>query len=489
MAYEAITGTDLDTPLAQLLTCEAIQPGSSAAYETCKVIYLFHPLGAKMVDTPIKMAQRQGRKVTIEDSPKTLVHEAYEAERLAMGVDDLIFGLASTARIYGIGSIVYGLKSAGIEPENTRQPINMDKLAAAPIEDLYFNNLDPLNTSGSLVLNQDPNAPDFQKPTIVTAAGQVYHRSRALVLMNERPIYIAYTGSAFGYVGRSVYQRALFPLKSFIGTMQTDDLVALKAGLLIAKMEQPGSIVDNIMQVLAGAKRALLKLARTGNVLEIGLKDSIETVDLQNIDKAMITARNDILKNISTAADMPAKLLENETFVEGFGEGTVDERNVAGYIDGIRTWLGPAYAFMDNLVQRRAWNRAFYATIQAQFPVEYGKVDYNVAFYKWQKSFKAVWPSMLIEPESEQAKAEDVKQKAILGAVEVLAPLLDPKNKTRLMSFAASNISTNKLLFRHPLEFSESDFEEYVPPQPVMAAEGADADKLPDEPRPFAAAA
>lgn len=489
MAYEAIAGTTLDTPLAQLLTCEAIQPGSAASYEICKEIYLYHPLGAKMVDTPIKMAQRQGRKVTIQDSPETLVYDAYEAERQALGADDLIFALASTARIYGVSALVYGLKSAGTEPEDTRKPIDLEALADAPIEDLYFNSLDPLNTAGSLVLNQNPNAPDFQKPTMVTSAGQVYHRSRSIVLMNERPIFIAYTGSAFGYVGRSVYQRCLFPLKSFVQTMQTDDMVSKKAGLIVAMMEQAGSIVDNIMATMSGIKRAMLKIARTGNVLEIGAKDRVESIDLQNIDKAMITSRSNILKNIATGADMPAKLLENETFIEGFGEGTVDERNVAGYIDGIRAWLGPAYKFMDEIVQRRAWNRAFYATVQKQFPDEYGNLDYNVAFYRWRKSFSAVWPSMLIEPESEQAKAEDVKQKAILGAVEVLGPLMDPRNKTRLLNFATMNLSTNKLLFRHPLEFSELDFEEYVPPQPVMQQEETESEELPREPRPFATSA
>ena len=41
--------------------------------------------------------------------------------------------------------------------------------------------------------------------------GQQYHPSRARICLNEMPVYLGYTNSAFGYVGRSVYQRALFP--------------------------------------------------------------------------------------------------------------------------------------------------------------------------------------------------------------------------------------------------------------------------------------
>src|SRR6185503_5172640 len=135
---------------------------------------------------------------------------------------------------------------------------------------------------GSLVLNQDPNSPDFQKHAAIAVAGQPYHRSRSVTLMNEKPIYISYTTSGFGFVGRSVYQRALFPLKSFIQTMITDDMVTRKAGLLVAKMKQPGSIADNLMAKALGIKRNLLKEASMNNVINIGPDDAIETLDMQN---------------------------------------------------------------------------------------------------------------------------------------------------------------------------------------------------------------
>ena len=117
--------------------------------------------------------------------------------------------------------------------------------------------------------------------------------------MNEEPIYIHYTSSAFGFVGRSVYQRALFPLKSFIQSMITDDMVTRKAGVLIAKIKPAGSIIDKTMAAMTGLKRNILKDAETNNVISIGQDDSVEAINMQNTDTAMTVARKNLLENIA----------------------------------------------------------------------------------------------------------------------------------------------------------------------------------------------
>src|SRR5262249_30514650 len=146
-----------------------------------------------------------------------------------------------------------------------------------------FNVLDPLNTAGSLVLNQDPNSFDFLKPADVSVGGRPYHRSRIVVVMNEEPIYIAYTSSAFGFVGRSVFQRALFPLKSFVQSMITDNLVSVKAGVIVAKMATPTSAIDGVLDALFAQKRQIVKEAAVGNVISIGTDENIESLNLVNI--------------------------------------------------------------------------------------------------------------------------------------------------------------------------------------------------------------
>lgn len=457
MASVTVNSASLGTPLTEILQSGAIEPGSEPSYELCKTILLYHPLGQRMAESPVKLALSQRREIAAPSGPEERIVEAFNKEWDRLDADKHIINLAKLSRTYGVASLAIGETN-----ESMATALDLDKLADA---DIFFSVFDPLNTAGSLVLNQDPNAPDFLKHTDITVSGRVWHRSRAVVLMNEEPVYIAYTTSAFGYTGRSVYQRALYPLKTFIQSMITDDMVTQKAGLLIAKMKPAGSIIDGAMTVFAGLKRAMLQGAATGNVLSIAPEESIETLNMMNVDGAAGFARGNVIKNIATAADMPAAIISQDTLTQGFGEGTEDAKNIARYVDGLRSWLKPAYDFLDPIVQHRAWNREFYAAIQADFK-EYAGVTYEQAFTEWSNSFSAEWPNFLIEPESERVKVDETKHKAIIGVIETMAPQLDPENKAELFKWASENLNENKLLFSTPLNLDIDALKEYVPPTP-----------------------
>lgn len=461
-----ISGSTLNSDLMDVLMAQDIQPGSDPSYQTCKTIYVSHPLGGKMVDAPIKMAQSQKREITVQDAPEEVI-EAFEKEWEKIGADGHIRNAKRISRIYGISALTLGCQD--IAPD---KPIDMTKIWDLPI---FFNALDPLNTAGSLVLNQIPTAADFNKPVTVTVNGQTFHRSRYQVVMNEEPVYLEYTNSAFGFVGRSVYQRALFPLKSFIRSMIADDMVVTKLGLLVAKQKSPGSIITNVMQKVAGIKRSLLKQAQTGQVMSIDVEESVETLDMQNVDGAGTFARKNILKNCATAGDMPAVLLENETLTEGFGEGTEDAKLIAGYIDGFRIELQPLYAWFDNIVQYRAWNPAFYQRIQRKYHEQYGAVAYEDAFSQWRQDFSAVWPSLLREPPSEKVKVEQTKLEAITAFAQTLLPAVDPDNKARVIQWAADNMSENKLMFPHELQLDYEGLREFQGEQQAQQEEQAKA--------------
>ena len=473
-----VTSAELGGALQSLLVCQEILPGSAASYQVCKAIYAYHPLGRKMVDSPIVMAQSQAREIAVADSPEDRVREAFLAEWTATNANEYISQTATVARIYGVASIIVGAK--GLDPASE---LPLDKLWGM---ELFFNVLDPLNTAGSLVLGQDPNAPDFLKYTGIAVQGIAYHRSRSVVVMNERPIYIEYTSSAFGYVGRSVYQRALYPLKSFVSTMVADDMVARKVGLLIAKLKPVASAVNAAIQRLAGVKRQLLQEAETNNVLSITTEETVESLNLQNIDGAGAFARGNILKNIATAADMPAKLLDNETMVEGFGEGTEDARNIARYVDGVREWMGPLYAFFDDIVMRRAWNPEFFEALKSEFPETYGKVSYTEAFYEWKNSFRAKWPSLLKDPETDQ-KNEETRQKAVTDLLGVLLPTLDPVNTATTIQWAVETVASNTILFPKPLVLDYEALAQHVQEQAARAQaleDAADDESTDDDPPP-----
>jgi hypothetical protein len=174
--------------LLSLLTAEDLVPGAPVSYQTAKTIYLYHPLGAKMAETPIRLAQSQRRKLSVtEPEPRLLArfNEVWDSlggidsASMPISADDLIANVKIQSRIYGIATIFVGERGKSLDG-----PLDLDKLADA---DLFFNVADPLNTAGSLVLDQDPTSPNFQRPVKVTVGGKAIHPSRCIVVMNERP--------------------------------------------------------------------------------------------------------------------------------------------------------------------------------------------------------------------------------------------------------------------------------------------------------------
>jgi len=463
MASVTIQGSSVGSSLSALLMSDDIEPGSEPGYSICRALYLYHPVGAKLAESPIKMAQFLPRDITVKTGPEETLRKAFLDQWAEDECTKRIRSVATQARVYGIASI-----ALLTEHGKPSEPLDAKALAD---ESIAFNVLDPLNTAGSLVLNQDPNSPDFQKHSDIAVNGTRYHRSRTVTLMHEQPIYIAYTSSSFGFVGRSVYQRCLYPLKSFVQTMRADDMVARKVGLIVASLKMAGSIVDAIMATAAAFKRRLLQVGQTDNVISVAEGETVTSLDLTNIDGPLAVARKHILENIAAAADMPAKLLNQETFAEGFGEGTEDAKAVSAYIDGVREWMAPVYSFMDMVTQRRAWNPRFYASLQEQFPEEYGQMSYDEAFYSWTNAFSAEWPSLLREPESEQVRVADVKLKAAVAAFQVLRPEVDPENAARLTEWLADQFNATRELFTTPLELDYEELRTYQPPQPQEAEE------------------
>lgn len=464
---QAYIGTTATSALMDLLMADSIVPGDQPSYALCKKIFVEHPLGGKLAESPVKLAQSQEREISIPGAPEDDLVEAFtrEWERLgAIGADMIIRNVRTVSRIYGIGSLAVGERGKDIG-----SPLNLEKLAKA---DLYFNVLDPLNTAGSLVLNQDPNSPDFMKPQQIAVNGKKWDTSRTITLLNEQPIYIEWSSSSFGFVGRSVYQRALYPLKSFIQSMLTDNSVTEKVGLLIMKMKSPGSIIDQRSVSWFGKKRESLKGAKTGNVLSVGIEENVESLNFTNLKDAAEYARANILKNIATAADMPASLINQETLAEGFGEGVEDAKNIARYIDGERIAMTPIYRFMDEIVMRRAWTEDFYKTIQQRFPEQYGDVPYLTAFYEWRNNFKAVWPNLLVEPDSEKIKVDDAIMKAAIALGEVLMPNMDPQNKATVAAWMADVMNERKLMTSEMLLLDEDALANYEPPDPFVTESG-----------------
>jgi hypothetical protein len=487
MAFLNLNNTAIGNSLMQLLIADDIQPGDSPSYQLCKTIYSYHPLGKKLCDGPIVLALSQEREISVPTGPDR-VRQAFVDQWKKDSCDRLITNVGSTSRRYGIAALAILVARGGVQIP-TDEPIPYDKLHELEVS---FSVLDPLNTAGSLVGDLNPNSMGFMKNAAIAVSGKRYHRSRAVVKMNEEPIYLEYTGSAFGYVGRSVYQRSLYPLKSFVKTMITDEMVATKAGVIVAKMKPAGSIVSNLMQTMFGQKRDIVKEAATWNVISITTEEEIAAIDLQNVNTAMEVSRRNIINNIALADGQPAILLNSDKYAEGFGEGTEDAAAVATYIKGVRDELGIVYDWLDPIVMHRAWNPNFYRTIQEELPDEWGRVGYEAAFQEWRNSFRAIWPSLIQEPDSDKVEVADKKLKALIALLQVLIPELDPANKGVVIQWVQDNFNELEDLFTVPLDLDMEGLLEWAEEQSARmeemgAGEDGGGDKEPPEPKPFAA--
>jgi Protein of unknown function (DUF1073) len=476
----------LGTPLTRLMMAEAIEPGSDLGYELAKILYTFHPLGAKMTEKPITLAQSIAREIAVpvRGEPRIVARFVETWDKISkIGATAEINNLMTMKRVYGISSL--GVGELGKE---TSTELDLAKIKEST--ELYFNVLDPLNTAGSLVLDQNPNSPNFLKPKgALSVSGQVWHASRSLPVMNERPLFIEWTPSAFGFVGRSVYQRALYPMKSYLQAMVTDQMIVQKAGLLVYKAASPGSVIDKIMLGFAALKRTALKAGNTGNVAQIGIDEDLQTLNFTNLEGPYALARTNIIKNIATACGMPASMLLEEALAEGFGEGVEDSNKEIQFLNYIREEMGPAYTFMDRIVQRKAWTAEFKETLHGEYP-EIAKQTYETWLHECIRAFSATWPNLKIEPESEKAKNQDVKFKAVIAALETMLPILDPDNSEVLIAWAADNFNEFESLFTGKINFDPDKLIEHLKKKSEAALmPPGEGEEEPKEPKPFAAAA
>jgi hypothetical protein len=388
--------------------------------------------------------------------------KAFEREWENLQATNHIRDTMFLARVYGASAIVYGSPSIPTDK-------HIDVWDLPNIQDLYFNILDPLNLAGSMVSNQDPNAPDFMKPNpVITSAGQPYHPSRSQVQYNNQGIYLRFQSSTFGYTGRSVFQRSLYPLKSFVQSMITDQLVTQKAGLLVAKIKPAGSIVNRLMQQSARIKREFLQDGNSGNVLSIDIDEMIESLDLKNTETGLTTARDNIIANISASADVPALLLKDEAFTKGFGEGSEDAKAIAQYIQQLQTDMEQLFKFFDLIVMHRAWNKEFFETLVNQYPDEYAGKTYESCFYEWKNGFEATFQPLIEEAPSEKVKVDEMKLKGVTEIMRTLLPIADPENKGRIVEWAVNNLNEMPEMFKSQLDIDFEALAEFEPPEPAM---------------------
>ena len=67
------SGVEENTPLYNILMTKTLVPGQTPSYEICKDLYLYHPLGKKIIDAPISRAMNKRREIVVLEQPDFVV--------------------------------------------------------------------------------------------------------------------------------------------------------------------------------------------------------------------------------------------------------------------------------------------------------------------------------------------------------------------------------------------------------------------------------
>lgn len=428
-----------NTALYRNLVDEVIEPGHGLSYQLAKQIYLEHPMGGRIVDNVINLAFSQQRTIAgIPEAAKKAFKSAWSAAR----ADTAIKNVARHARIYGIGTLV-------------------------DLGEGSFKVYDPLITAGSLVASLDPLSRDFLSPNDPVVQDLKFTPANSIVAFNGTPIYLAYSQSAFGYTGRSVYYNMLPLLAGFLVSTEVDTLVLKKSGVLIAKTKPTGAAVNRLSQWWQRKKASDVKRALNGNVLAVEVDESIETLNMQNTSDAMTTARNNVISNIATALDAPAVILQNDVLTNGFGEGKEDAKIIAQYVERYRTELEHLFDWMTPRIQKLAWTEEWYESFKLGNPA-YKEVPYATAINYWENHFEYEWPNYLIEPDSEKVKKEEAGFNAYRALYETLQAGIKTPATRRALAQALLDLTDSdemRTLLAKPidLELTDEDFEDPAP--------------------------
>lgn len=430
-------------------------------YDLCKLVYVFHPLGKRIVDLPIDLSSGQERVISVKHPSKSeeLIAEFNRVWK-NYNFKNIIKRLAKTSRIYGIGALF--LKVEGYDDtEPLPSDLNWTDITFTPF--VY----DALNISGSATNNQDLTKVNFLKVEDVFRSGEKLARDRSYVLNNGDPIYNQFSSSSLGFAGRSIYQNCITELRTWLDIAMADAMVARKCGLIIAKETYGGSATE-LQRKSLETKRQLLKMGRTNDVLSVGSDVDIKTLDLQNIDRSLDVARNHTIENIANATDIPTIILGQQKFTQGFGEGSEDTKNIGRFIDSVREWEQGVYQFIDNFVMKVAWNFDFLKSLNQQNGDIFNKKgdityeQYLSTFQKLKNSFSYSFPSYLTETESEIAEGDAKRMQIFNDVYDRLLPLLDVDGKAKVTSWYIDGFNSLKSNSQIKMVYDEPDLQKNI---------------------------
>jgi hypothetical protein len=208
--------------------------------------------------------------------------------------------------------------------------------------------------------------------------------------------------------------------------------------------------------------------------------EDVESLNFQNLEGAYTVTRDSIIQNIASACGMPASIISHEAFNKGLAEGSEDAKKEAAYLDFVRQDMRHCYAWIDRIVMRKAWTEEFWKSLHADYP-EIKRKPYETWLYECMRSFKATWPNLLEEPDSEKSKTAKVQMDAAIEAFQAIAELGDPESTADAAEWLAANMNERTELFASKLVIDVEALRARLNAKADQAEEAAEAALEPDD--------
>lgn len=386
---------------------QEILDADDISYQLIQKILLDCPFGMLLAGSGIQKALSVGRTINGQAIPEMAI-KRLEKTMLKEGQNKIIVDTMINAYSFGFSTLVLGQYD-----QETTSPLDYRTLAD---NKPFFNCVDPLNTSGSGIYNQDPLHRNFkQAPEIVTVRGVPFHSSRCFPIFNpfEPALFLGWNAASYSFAPASIFRRVLPYLQQYIRYDMAVDVMIDKMGVLVYAGGKGGrSVADQQMQSVVGWMIEKIKSAMSGNVIKINEGETVSSIDLAHLSQTSTTTREIIVKNIALNSSdaYPDSELLSQLLGGGLHNGAQDKSKIDEWVKLHQNAAEPLFDFTDSIMMQLAWrDPAWYAEFQKNTP-DYKNVSQDRAIAMWTKAFEYEWNSAT--PETDEQKIAKAKSKA-----------------------------------------------------------------------------
>ena len=250
------------------------------------------------------------------------------------------------------------------------------------------------------------------------AWGRSYAKSRSIVILNSKPVYIFYSSSTFNFGGLSVYQGIQAALINLQASVTSCSNIIRYAGALVwSRSDEGGSAINNpAIQVLQLSANEIQQTV-SGEVLGVGTGETLSPVSFGDGFDAFEKARSMSIQNICIRSGLTKKMLEEGHFSSAMSEGDQDAEFAKKLVAGLAKKFNRAQRFADFCVQSKAWDQLFFESLVAKYQKdEELKKGYLYNLNKWRQGFLASYED---KEETNPNDAADTEGKIIDNVIKI----------------------------------------------------------------------